>query len=250
MQEELQPIKADTTSIKTSIDVLREKVNAAEHRLGNVEKSVDDLTLRVNRIEAGTASTASSISCGPSYVEIRGFCKFEERDEKCIDDAKANKAINSMKEGIDEEVKDRIRHYELVADPSHYLRMHVDPDNFDVTYCAMKVWLRKNKALFTDDVAAKVWLKSEPPKLEKEQEKVFSKLRSFVEQKIKPKLTPAETELRFFWKPDWSAYALSGDNAVLLAHLEGNQVVWSNDLMTAVRLSRARMDLDYRSFRR
>lgn len=137
MQEE--PIKADTTSIKTSIDVSTEKVNAAEHRLGNVEKCVDDLILRVNRIEACTASTASSMSCGPSYVEIRGFCKFEERDEKGIDDAKAKKALNSMKEGIDEEVKDMIRHYELVADPSLYLRVHVKPDKFDVTYCAMKV---------------------------------------------------------------------------------------------------------------
>lgn len=93
-------------------------------------------------------------------------------------------------------------------------------------------------------------MESEPPKLEKEQEKVFFKLRSFVEQKIKPKLTPAETELRFFWKPDWSAYALSGDSAVLLAHLEGNQVVWSNEHMTAVRLPRARMYLDYGSFHR
>eukprot|EP00972_Heterocapsa_arctica_P106319 15662851-Heterocapsa_arctica.AAC.1 len=143
IKEELAPIiKEHGAKIEAqgrSIDQLQEVVGRHDVRLDTLEKTLMTIKEEGVSTAVGSPSRVSSVTSPPSsaayfgnhwrpnYIEIKGFCSFEERVEKGIDRTRATTFVKNLKDQLLEELKGKVGDIHLKGQLNCSIRAQVDP---------------------------------------------------------------------------------------------------------------------------
>eukprot|EP00929_Paragymnodinium_shiwhaense_P117034 TRINITY_DN8714_c0_g1_i1.p2 TRINITY_DN8714_c0_g1~~TRINITY_DN8714_c0_g1_i1.p2 ORF type:complete len:292 (-),score=59.88 TRINITY_DN8714_c0_g1_i1:3061-3936(-) len=130
-QEENRETKAAVLDMKRMHADLAKDVSSfkleTKQEMGNLHQPLLDLeTKRTPGLSS--ASTTSSLSWSPSYVEIKKFCSFQERGTKGLTRVQAMSLVELLKGKLDDNVVKKIKDVQLRGVRSYSVRVNMSSD--------------------------------------------------------------------------------------------------------------------------
>ena len=193
-------------------------------RLGTIETKQTDLESRVAHLES---KPGQGSQWAPTYVEVKGFCKFDERKDLGIDRPGAAALYQVLKNLLPADLQAKVGEFQLTAARNHSIRIPVQSDVIleisntwnDHLKTPSNTWMNSQNApqsLFA--------VRQRPPEVQKRFE-VFGRLLNFVESEHAGDIS---YDIRAFWTPSFQIFAEpspSGTAAVEIVSVGENSVV-------------------------
>lgn len=214
-KSEMQPLKA-------SLDETRTMASDTSKQLASfvIETKTEMQTLHTRLLDvenAGKRSSDASTSDGwaPGYVELKGYCTFDERKTKGLTRAQALTIQQKLTECLHDSLRGAVRDIQLRGERSYSMRVFISPS---VCEEVRSIWQEKVKANFLADVAidgdwAGARVVSEPSPQRKTVQTTFGRVISIVRAAAIKKDYTYDAE----WDPDWRIHVKKDGDAAELA---------------------------------
>ena len=223
--------------IVAKVDSIQKEVQTVKKEVKVIDKKVDDHEKRIKALESGGANARGGgrEDFVPHYLEVKGFCTWEERKTKGVTGADIRKFVASFKESLNEEQKGWVGAPEVRGFKMYKFKVKVDPEF---------IW--ETKELWIDFVTANNVTLADPVpyfivERSPESQKVFNKMgASFAKLQKKilsPKLITAEWKERQF---NIKASEQAAEHA-LVKIMDDLSLVWDTEGVTISGFSEAEL---------
>ena len=120
-----QLVKEQETSLEKHLAPLKKDVNQLKGDVKVLQSGQHDLASRVSALEAGGPTVSQEWA--PAFVEIFGFCKFDEKDEKGITRPESQALVQTLKALLDPSLQPHVRDFQLRASKNHIVKVPITP---------------------------------------------------------------------------------------------------------------------------
>eukprot|EP00929_Paragymnodinium_shiwhaense_P047313 TRINITY_DN23998_c0_g1_i1.p1 TRINITY_DN23998_c0_g1~~TRINITY_DN23998_c0_g1_i1.p1 ORF type:complete len:286 (+),score=63.44 TRINITY_DN23998_c0_g1_i1:152-1009(+) len=224
-------IAALETSVKADTDSLNKRL---------VEIETND---RHGGSDASTALASAGSCWTPSFVEIRGFCSFDERRTKGISRGEALQLREKLIGHLHDTLKSSVGDLSLRGQRSFGLRINVAKGHLNEVFAVWKDVI-DSKDLNTDDW--QLYIKTEPHPDRVLTNRVMGKLKSFfLEQECMQGKV-----LEFYWAPEFCVTMKQNNDECILAQIEDLSVVWTDDFRRIAQKDEQALDKGFKLYRR
>eukprot|EP00929_Paragymnodinium_shiwhaense_P060301 TRINITY_DN30132_c0_g1_i1.p1 TRINITY_DN30132_c0_g1~~TRINITY_DN30132_c0_g1_i1.p1 ORF type:complete len:280 (+),score=41.64 TRINITY_DN30132_c0_g1_i1:316-1155(+) len=202
LDSKMTPITHAVTQLQRESVETRNAVASLEQRMSTIEKerSEDKVSLCSTSL-----STATRDSWTPSKIELRGFCKYEERNERGLTYIEVCSYVNNLRAALPNELQAHVQEPVTHAGKTTSILFAVVPQ-----YIPMIVGLWKTHIateLAGDEKIAGMFVRAELHPTRKAANRLMGRLLRFVEYCVKNKGNKTEG----FFAPDFAVYTGSAE---------------------------------------
>ena len=192
LEKYVGPIRQEVKQIKTDVSTMKSDIT-------DLKKDQSEQDARIMALEAGTASTGGGAgyrSFRPTYVDILGFCKFDEKEQDGINRPDAVKLVETLKSLLDPTLKQHVWDIELRSGRNYSVRVPITPTYVNEVKNTWNDWLCKDENKYK--TSTKLRVRAQPPPDVQKRWEVFGKVSDWVHTTLGEELEP-----RPFWAPDY-----------------------------------------------
>ena len=191
LKHDMGDIKKDVMDIKESIKDAQVKINNHEERIKKIEGKLAGVATLGGVGSGGGGLPGAEFT--PNFVEVKGFCTFEEKATKGVTRAEINDFIGKFKNQLLPEQKDWIGQPQIRALKSYKFKVKVNPD---------MIWeIKDNWANYVNENG--ILLAGSAPRLiverSPEAQKIFNKMGATF-SKLQKKLLGSGAVVRAEWR--------------------------------------------------
>ena len=221
---------------------LAAKLNQVDTRLRTVESKQDGMDMRLKALEQGRplqpscgSSSSSSTTWQPTYLEVKGFCEYEQVSQKGITRSEASALIGKLLGILPEELKAHVKEFQLRAAKNYAVRVPVTPEYLREIANTWSDELKdpKNK---TPDGKLLFITVQRPPTVQK-RFSITGKLKEFTQENC-----DGQSNVRPTFKPDFAVFVEpdGGTAAVEIGRVaEDGTVQWAADGIRLIGMTNA-----------
>jgi len=180
----------------------------------------------------------------PTYLEIKGFCEWEERKKKGATRKDADDLMALLTPALPEELQDKIGKPQLRGLRNYSIKIGVDPE---FIWEIKGIWKEQiEEGVVVGPQGREIFVTVEKSPEQKKKNGIMGKLVDFAKDK-------SIESIKAFWAPDYAVYAEfdGGLPPQLIASLSSEGVImWEDDCGTVLNLGDEGVAEAFRRFRR
>ena len=211
-----------------------ERIGKIESNVQVLRDDVNNLSQRVDNIERGKNSAAGSESFRPSYVEIKGFCKFKDRETEGVPRAQGITLVQRLKDSLPEDSRSHLGD-PIMRATNRNSSIKIPIADHNCIDMLKQVWKEEftkdeNKWMLAGDANQQrtLYVTAEPDPPTKKRNHSMGRVTSWAESKLVDGLE-MEFTVRAFWSPDSAIFLepeLGGEPIQLAEIREDATVSW------------------------
>eukprot|EP00929_Paragymnodinium_shiwhaense_P060306 TRINITY_DN30132_c1_g1_i1.p1 TRINITY_DN30132_c1_g1~~TRINITY_DN30132_c1_g1_i1.p1 ORF type:complete len:281 (-),score=35.60 TRINITY_DN30132_c1_g1_i1:48-890(-) len=197
-------------SLDSRINPMIQSVTQLQRESADTRKAVAVLEQRMTALEraddrASVCSTSASLparedSWTATKVELRGFCKYEERNERGLSPSDTQALVNELRSSLPVEMREHVKEPEMHSAKATNILIPVTAQFIPVI---VKLWKDHIAVKYaSDDKLTGLFARAEPHPTRKAANRLMGRLLRFVEFQVKGKNFVTEG----FFAPDFAVY--------------------------------------------
>ena len=234
-----QLVKEQEQNLTKNLGPMKKDIQDMKQDIGGLKVGQQSLEARVGVLELGGGGGGGSSGEGwkPSFVEIVGFCKWEDRAAKGVSRTEASALLESLKGLVDPSIQCHVRDLSLRSGQNHIVKVPITPEYLEEIKNTWNDNLSKESNMYKGE---KLRVRAERHPALQKRFQVMGKVADWAKNSL-----GAEFEPKDIWAPDFNLMITKSSEegsmgvkpGCVLCHVaENSEIKWNKEGMKVVEI--------------